>query len=127
MARRDRQRMYELSLWCRQLGMMLRTGTDLVAALSVLERQDFSPELRSMTTEMVEQADEEVGVEGLIACRADVFPPVAVFALRAGQGRHRVPETLITLADCFAQAGDIGMTLSLGEPAAGEDGLTSLL
>jgi type II secretory ATPase GspE/PulE/Tfp pilus assembly ATPase PilB-like protein len=65
-------------------------------------------------------------VDSLIACRADVFPPVAIFALRAGQARYRIPETLVLLADCFAQAADLGMTLTTGEEVAEEDAGTTL-
>jgi len=112
--RQTKRRLRELSLWCRQLGMMLRTGTDLVAALTIIEHQDFSPDLRDMTTAMIEQAAGDITLEDLIASRTDIFPPVAGFALKAGQARQRAPETLVTLADCLEQAAELGMDLSLG-------------
>jgi len=117
--RHGRQRLRELSLWLRELGVMLRNGTDLVAALSVLEAQDFSKPLRTMTTEMIEQASGEAGIEDLVSCRAEVFPPVVVFALRSGQAAQRIPETLLGLADALERAADLGMTLLA--PAAPAD------
>jgi len=112
----------ELSLWCRELGLMLRNGTGLVAALSLLEGQDFGPPIRSMTAEMIEQADARLSVEELIAAHADVFPPVCIFALRAGQPAERIPETLLALADCLAQGADLGMALVAESPTADDDG-----
>jgi type II secretory ATPase GspE/PulE/Tfp pilus assembly ATPase PilB-like protein len=104
--------MQELSLWLREVGLMLRNGTDLAAALAVLEQQDFSRPLRAMTTEMIEEASAEAGLEDLISARADVFPAVVAFALRSGRAGERVPETLLALADALDRAADLGMTLA---------------
>jgi type II secretory ATPase GspE/PulE/Tfp pilus assembly ATPase PilB-like protein len=112
--------MKELSLWCRELGLMLRNGTDLAAALSVLECQDFSRPLRAMTTEMIGQASRGAGAEDLIAMHAEVFPVVVRCALGSGRAGGRVPETLVALADALHQASELGMTLSApaDEPSA---------
>jgi type II secretory ATPase GspE/PulE/Tfp pilus assembly ATPase PilB-like protein len=117
--------MQELSLWLRELGLMLRNGTDLAAALSMLERQDFSRELRTMTGEMIEEAAAEAGLDDLIFARSDAFPPVVVFALRAGHAGQRLPETLLALADVLERAAELGMTLrpppeTPGDPALPE-------
>lgn len=103
--------MQELSLWLRELGLMLRNGTDLAAALSVLEQQDFSRPIRAMTGEMIEAAAAEAGLDDLIAGRPDVFPAVVTFALRAGHAGQRLPETLLGLADVLDQAAELGMSL----------------
>ncbi len=118
--RRNRQ-LAELSLWCRELGLMLQNGTDLVAALSVLERQDFSEAVRSMTSEMIEQASADGSLEELIGVRAEMFPPVCIFAIQAGQASRRLPETLIGLADCLAQAAELGMALAPVPTDASDD------
>ncbi|MGQ9731213.1 MAG: type II secretion system F family protein [Candidatus Zipacnadales bacterium] len=110
---KSRRRLRELSLWCRELGLMLRNGTDLVAALSILEQQAFSRSIRAMTTEMIAQASSEAGIEDLFANRGDIFPPVVIFTLRAGQASQRIPDVLIGLADVMEQAADLGMSLEL--------------
>ena len=99
---------------------MLRNGTDLLTSLSVLERQDFSPGIRRMTSEMVQQAANDVPVDALFLGRDEFFPPVFVFALRSGQGPERVGETLRDLADCLWQAADLGLTLTMA-PGDGSD------
>jgi type II secretory ATPase GspE/PulE/Tfp pilus assembly ATPase PilB-like protein len=111
----------ELSLWCRELGLMLQNGADLVAALSVLERQDFSPAIRSMTTQMVEQASADGTLEELVGARAEVFPPICILALQMGEASRRLPETLMALADCLAQAAELGMNLGAEPTSASED------
>ncbi len=111
--------MQELSLWLRELGLMLRNGTDLAAALSVLEKQDFDRPIRAMTTEMIEEVSAEAGLEDVIAARADVFPPVVAFALRSGRAGERLPETLLALADALDRAADLGMSLTPPGEAAG--------
>jgi type II secretory ATPase GspE/PulE/Tfp pilus assembly ATPase PilB-like protein len=120
----DRRRRHELALWCRELALLLRNGTDLVTSLSILEHQDFSPAVRRMTTEMLQQAEREVPVETLFAGRDDTFPPVVVFALRLAQGPQGAAETLRDLADCLAEAADLGMTLNApaGESRADDAG-----
>jgi len=110
--RRGKRHMQELSLWLRELGLMLRNGTDLAAALSVLEQQDFGRPLRSMTGEMIEEATAEGALEDLIVARPEVFPPVVVFALRAGHAGRRLPETLLALAEVLEQAAQLGMSLA---------------
>jgi len=89
----------------------LRNGTDLTAALSILEQQDFSPQIRAMTTEMIEEAANDSGVEDLISARPDVFPAIVGFALRSGHAAERLPETLLALADALDRAADLGMAL----------------
>lgn len=120
--RRSRQ-LAELSLWCRELGLMLGNGTDLIAALSVVERQDFSDGIRSMTSEMIEQASADGTLEELIVAHAEMFPPVCIFALQTGQASRQLPETLIAIADCLAQAAELGITL-VAEPADASDSAT---
>jgi type II secretory ATPase GspE/PulE/Tfp pilus assembly ATPase PilB-like protein len=104
---------------------MLRNGTDLVAALSVLERQDFGAPVRAMTSELIEQASADISVEELIAARADVFPPVCIFALQAGEAARQIPETLLSLADCLAQAAELGLTLTAEPGDSSHDGVAS--
>jgi len=120
----DRRRRRELALWCRELALLLRNGTDLVTSLAILEHQDFSPPVRRMTTEMLQQAEREVAVQALFAGRDEVFPPVVVFALRSAQGPQGAAETLSDLADCLAEAADLGMTLNApaGETRTDEAG-----
>jgi type II secretory ATPase GspE/PulE/Tfp pilus assembly ATPase PilB-like protein len=111
--RNEKRRRRELALWCRQLALLLANGTDLVTALSVLERQDFDASVRRMTTEMIEQAGRDVPLADLFASRAEVFPPVFLFGLRSAQAQGRTAETLADLAECLWQAAELGMTLTL--------------
>ena len=119
---RRRRQLAELSLWCRGLGLMLRNGVDLVAALSVLERQDFAREVRLMTAEMTEQAAAGMSIQELVLVHDDVLPPICIFALQTGQAAERIPETLLALADCLAQGADLGMALVAESPIAADDG-----
>jgi len=108
--------MKELSLWLRELGLMLRNGTDLGAALSILECQDFEASIRTMTSKMIEQAAIGATAEEVIADQAEAFPPVVRFALLSGRAGGRTPETLVALADALAQAADLGMDLGIVAP-----------
>lgn len=90
---------------------MLRNGTDLWAALSVLERQDFGSDIRAMTTKMIEQVSVGAALEDIIG-NEDRFPLVVRFALTSGRASGRIPETLIALADTLEQAANLGLTLS---------------
>jgi len=112
--------MQELSLWLRELGLMLRNGTDLGAALSILERQDFDVSIRTMTTKMIEQTAIGATTEEVIADQGEAFPPIVRFAVLSGRAGGRTPETLVSLADALAQAADLGMELGIVVPDAPE-------
>jgi type II secretory ATPase GspE/PulE/Tfp pilus assembly ATPase PilB-like protein len=100
---------------------MLRNGTDLGAALSILECQDFDASIRAMTTKMIEQAAIGATTEEVIADQGGAFPPVVRFALLSGRAGGRTPETLVALADALAQAADLGMTLEIVVPNATDE------
>jgi Type II secretion system (T2SS), protein F len=109
---RDKRARRELSLWCRELAMLLQNGTDPATALSILERQDFSPALRQMTAEMIRQAADGAPVDALFLGRTDLFPPVLAFAVKsAGDDPERLSAVLRDLADCLWCAADLGMAL----------------
>ena len=95
---------------------MLRNGTDLGAALSILECQEFEAPIRAMTSRMIEQASIGATAEEVIADEAEAFPPVVRFALLSGRAGGRTPETLVALADALAQAADLGMALGIVPP-----------
>lgn len=96
-----------LALWCRELGTLLKAGVPLLGALEVVA-QEIEPLARiTVSLEASVQAGESLATR--IAVMDEVFPPLLRAAVLAADANGCVPEALIEVADCLAEASALGV------------------
>ena len=91
----------ELAVFSRQFATMLNSGLSLLRALSILEEQTDSKELAKTLTSV--RQDVEVGnaLSVALAKHADIFPPLMVNMIKAGEVGGFLDSVMVQVADNF--------------------------
>jgi len=88
----------ELSLFTRQMAILLTNGVNMVEGLNGIKKQDISKSLRSAIDEVIEGLEHGTGLSGALKKRPDVFSPVFVSLVRAGEVTGQLDTVLNRLA-----------------------------
>ncbi len=96
-----------LALWCRELGTLLKAGMPLLGALEVVAQEIEPLAPVSVALESSVQAGDSLAHR--IARMDDVFPPLLRAAMLAADAHDRIPQALIEVADCLAEAASLGV------------------
>lgn len=90
---------YDKVLFARNLGAMLSAGLSLARALSVLERQTRSVKLKDVVRELGSDVRRGTTLHEGLGRFQNVFSPLMVAMVRAGEEGGDLPTSLITMAD----------------------------
>jgi type IV pilus assembly protein PilC len=96
-----RVKLKDLALMSRQFATMVSSGLSLLKALSILSEQTESKKLAEVLG--IVRADVETGISlsSAMAKHADVFPPLMMNMVRAGEVGGFLDQVLVQLADNF--------------------------
>ncbi|MGI9953182.1 type II secretion system F family protein [Moorellaceae bacterium AZ2] len=97
----------DLALFCRQLGTMLAAGLPIVNALRTLSRQEDNPRLKGSIDRVVEDLQQGEPLHAALSKSPQVFPPVMVYSVEAGELSGALDEILIRLAEHFEREHEI--------------------
>jgi general secretion pathway protein F len=89
----------ELALLTRQLGALLGAGVQLVDALGALGAQTLRPAIKKMLSQVRERVREGSSLADALAAHADIFSPLYVGMVRAGEAAGSLETVLDRLAD----------------------------
>lgn len=97
----DRIKLKDLSVMSRQLATMIDSGLSLLRALSILAEQTESKPLAKVLAQV--RNDVEVGLALSVAMgkHAEVFPPLMLNMVRAGEVGGFLDQALLSIADNF--------------------------
>ncbi|MER7797888.1 type II secretion system F family protein [Microbacterium sp. NPDC096154] len=91
----------EVSLAIRQLSTMIDAGLTLVRGLSIIVGQLENARLRDVFTTVLRDIERGSPLSDAFAKRPDVFPPLLVHLVRAGEAGGFLAESLNSAADAF--------------------------
>lgn len=87
-----------LAVFCRQFAIELQTGLSLVASLQLLEEEASEPRLRRALSEIRLEVASGASFTRSLEKHADIFPPVFIHLIEAGEYAGALPEVLERLA-----------------------------
>lgn len=105
-----------LALWCRELGTLLKAGMPLLGALEVVA-QEIEP-LAPVTVSLEASIQAGDSLAQRIASMDEVFPPLLRAAVLAAEAHDCLPDALIGVADCLADAAALGVSRTSRERLA---------
>jgi len=85
--------------FARNLGLMLKAGLALSRALSVLERQSKNKALKKVLDDLIDSINKGMSFADALAKHANVFPPLFVSMIHAGEQGGALSESLKAVAD----------------------------
>lgn len=86
-----RVNMNDLVLFCRQMKMLLSSGSDLVTALEASQQQAVKPAVRRLVDELREYVEGGGSLTEAMQARPDVFPPIFCTMVAAGEETAGLP------------------------------------
>jgi type IV pilus assembly protein PilC len=97
----ERVKLHDLAVMCRQFATMINSGLTLLRALNILEEQTPCKPLAKVVADV--RADVEVGnsLSSALAKHSDVFPPLMINMIKAGEVGGFLDETLLQIAANF--------------------------
>jgi type IV pilus assembly protein PilC len=90
-----------LSLWCRSLGTMLRSGVHLVKALKISGGQTADPSLQSAMKSVVDDLTNGEDIATALKNRDPYFPDLVTDMVQVAEQTGALPEVLAGLADHY--------------------------
>lgn len=90
---------YEKILFARNLGAMLSAGLALARALSVIERQTKNIKLARLVADVASDVRRGTTFHDALARFPDVFPPLFIAMVRAGEESGNLAHSLIAVSD----------------------------
>ncbi|MFD0481107.1 type II secretion system F family protein [Kineococcus sp. GCM10028916] len=91
----------DLALMSRQFATMVSSGLSLIKALSILAEQTESKKLAATLGEVRGEVESGTSLSTALARHIDVFPPLMINMIRAGEVGGFLDQVLIQLADNF--------------------------
>jgi type II secretory pathway component PulF len=98
---------YEKILFARNLGAMLTAGLSLARALSVIERQTKNPKMSGVVSSIASDVRRGDPLHAAFAKFPQVFPPLFVSMVRAGEEGGDLPTSLSLVADQMERMYDL--------------------
>ncbi len=90
-----------LSVFAKQLGLMMGSGVALVKAFDILGTQGEDKRLRSASLKLKEQVLSGHSMSSAMEKNTEVFPAFFRFAVRSSETSGTLPQTLIRLSDYY--------------------------
>ncbi len=87
-------RMKMLSSFCRQLYVLVKTGTPVVQALEAVERQTRDATFRQVVTSVRTRVEEGIPLSEAMQAHGDFFDPVSRSLIHAGETAGKLPTML---------------------------------
>lgn len=91
----------DLALFCRQFTTMVSAGVSILVSLNILARQMASRRMRVALTQVIRAVEQGQSLSEAFRGRPDVFPPILVNMVAAGEAGGMLEETFERLADHF--------------------------
>lgn len=91
----------DLAILCRQLATMVGAGLPLLKCLTILTGQTVKPRLRQALEEVRREVEGGSSLSGAMNKHGEIFPPLMVAMIRAGETGGILDETLERLAEHF--------------------------
>lgn len=88
------QRQIELVFWLRAVGSVISAGAFASHALSCTFDMTRTEEVHSAAREMIEAVDSGQSLEAVVTRRSDVFPPIVMVAILAGEKAGELGDAL---------------------------------
>lgn len=89
----------EKVLFADNLGSMITAGLSLSRALEVIERQGGSKHYKEVVHTIAERVKSGGSLHEALSARKDIFPPVFVAMVAAGEESGKLPESLAIISD----------------------------
>lgn len=97
----------DLALWARTLGQGLSAGLSLTQALHLLSQQESQRSLGQVTKILQEQVTGGVGLADAMEKMENLFPPVAMSLVRAGEASGALEQVLSAFAQQMEEEADL--------------------
>ncbi|MCL6581562.1 MAG: type II secretion system F family protein, partial [Firmicutes bacterium] len=91
----------ELALFCRQFGVLVTAGVAILTSLQILARQAGSRRMRGALAEVAQAIEQGQSLSDAFHSRRDVFPPIMVNMVSAGEASGALEECFERLAEHF--------------------------
>jgi type IV pilus assembly protein PilC len=91
----------DLAIMARQLSTMINAGLSLLRALSILAEQTESKPLAKRLSQVRNDVETGVGFSTALSKHADVFPPLMINMVKAGEVGGFLDQVLISVAENF--------------------------
>ena len=91
----------ELAVFSRQFATMINSGLSMLRALSILEEQQPNKALREILTEVRLEVESGSALSNSMARHPDIFPPLMVNMIRAGEVGGFLDKVLVQIADNY--------------------------
>jgi len=91
----------ELALFCRQFSTMIEAGVSILVSLNILSRQMASKRMRLAVAEVKWAIEQGQALSDAFRARSDVFPPILVNMVNAGEAGGSLEQSFERLADHF--------------------------
>jgi len=91
----------ELAVFSRQFATMINSGLSMLRSLSILEEQQPNKALREILTEVRLEVESGSALSNSMARHPDIFPPLMVNMIRAGEVGGFLDKVLVQIADNY--------------------------
>ncbi|SHK16318.1 type II secretion system F family protein [Thermocrinis minervae] len=91
----------DISIFCRQLGTMQRTGVDIITALNILLEQFPNKSMKNALREVIRMINEGMDLSSALRKFPNVFPEFVVNLVRVGEESGNLDVALLRAADYY--------------------------
>ncbi len=91
----------DLAIMARQLATMITAGLSLLRALSILAEQTENPTLAKILSQVRSEVETGSALSASLAKHKDVFPPLMINMVRAGEVGGFLDQVLVSIAENF--------------------------
>ncbi len=91
----------ELAVFSRQFATMINSGLSMLRSLSILEEQQPNKALREILTEVRLEVESGSALSNSMGRHPDIFPPLMVNMIRAGEVGGFLDKVLVQIADNY--------------------------
>ncbi|WP_380175588.1 type II secretion system F family protein [Kineococcus sp. DHX-1] len=97
----NRVKLKDLALMSRQFATMVSSGLSLIKALAILSEQTESKKLAATLSDVRSEVETGTALSTAMARHSDVFPPLMINMVRAGEVGGFLDQVLVQLAENF--------------------------
>ena len=91
----------DLAIMARQLATMISAGLSLLRALTILSEQTENPALAKVLAQVRNDVEVGISFSAALTMRADVFPPLMINMVKAGEVGGFLEGVLVSIAENF--------------------------
>ncbi|MDZ7576690.1 MAG: type II secretion system F family protein [Candidatus Nanopelagicales bacterium] len=97
----EKVKLYDLAVLCRQFATMINSGLNLLRSLSILEQQTQNEKLAKVMGEVRAEVEAGSSLSIALAHHEEVFPPLMISMVRAGEVGGFLDKVLLQIASNF--------------------------